>query len=39
MKNTRDNKDHVKVWVVRIFCGFLALLMVVGLAYAALGAI
>lgn len=45
MKNIKETKDVTnknekrKVWITRIFCAFLALMMVVGIAYSALASL
>ena len=37
--NVTDKNEKRKVWITRIFCAFLALMMVVGIAYSALASL
>lgn len=39
INNFQDKNEKRKIWITRIFCAFLALMMVVGIAYSALAAL
>jgi hypothetical protein len=39
VNNLQDKNEKRKIWITRIFCAFLALMMIVGIAYSALAAL